>query len=69
MSPELQAKIQLWRQKAINGNLTQDEMGEAILALRADRVGASIASDKSRRAKAKVEIPSADDLLNELGGF
>lgn len=68
MNPELQSKIQLWRQKAINGNLTQEEMTEAILALRADRVGASVASEKSRRAKAKVEIPTADDLIAGLLG-
>ena len=69
MSPELQASISIWRQKAANGTLTQDEMKKAILALRADRVGAQIASDKSRRAKAKVEIPSAQSLLDELGGL
>ena len=34
-SPEMQAKIQLWRQKAREGTLTQDEMREAIAALRA----------------------------------
>mgnify|MGYP000667967235 CR=1 FL=1 len=44
-------------------------MREAIIALRADRVGAAIASDKSKRAKAKAEIPDANDLLAELGGL
>lgn len=66
MSPELQSKIALWRQKAIDGTLTQEEMKEAIVALRGDRRSAAHASDKSRRTKAKAAIPSADDLLSEL---
>lgn len=67
MSPELQSKISIWRAKAAAGTLTQEEMREAIVALRADRVGAAIASDKSKRAKAKAEIPDAGDLLKEMG--
>ena len=67
MSPELQSKISVWRAKAAAGTLTQEEMREAITALRADRVGAAIASDKSRRSKAKAEIPDAGDLLKEMG--
>ena len=68
-SPEMQAKIQLWRQKAREGTLTQDEMREAIAALRQDRVGAATTSEKSRekrattRAKANI---NSDDLLGEL---
>lgn len=67
MSPELQSKIALWRQKAVQGTLTQDEMKEAILALRQDRVGAATASAAAKRSKAKAEIPDADDLLAEMG--
>ena len=69
MSPELQSKISVWRQKAVNGNLTLDEMREAIAALRADRVGASIASTTSRAAKVKAPPPNAADLLGELEGM
>jgi hypothetical protein len=67
MSPELQSRISVWRAKAVNGTLTQEEMREAIIALRADRVGAAVASDRSKRAKAKAEIPDASDLLKEMG--
>jgi len=67
VSPELQSKIGVWRAKAAAGTLTQEEMREAIVALRADRVGAAIASDRSKRAKAKAEIPDAGDLLKEMG--
>lgn len=67
MSPEVSSKLATWRQKALDNTLTQEEMREAIKLMRGDRVGASIASAKSRTAKAKAEIPSADDLLSELG--
>lgn len=67
MSPELNAKIAIWRAKALDNRLTPDDMREAIAAMRQDRVGASIASETSRRKKAIVEIPSADDMLGELG--
>jgi hypothetical protein len=72
MSPELSAKVQLWRQKARDGSLTQDEMREAIIALRQDRAGAAVTSAASRErkatAKAKASVNS-DDLLNELDGL
>ncbi|MDE2097542.1 MAG: hypothetical protein KGL39_09875 [Patescibacteria group bacterium] len=67
VTPETQAKIAIWRQKAVEGTLTVEEMKEAIHLLRAGRIGAHIASDTSRRKKAKADIPSADDLLAELG--
>lgn len=67
MSPEVASKLAMWRQKAIDNTLTQDDMKEAIRIMRGDRVGAAIASSTSRRAKAKAEIPKADDLLAELG--
>ncbi len=66
-SPELLANIAIWRQKAIDGTLTLEETREAIAALRQGRNSAHYASDTARRAKAKVAIPSADDLLAELG--
>lgn len=69
MTPEMNAQIAVWRSKALDGTLTAEEMKLAIAALREDRVGASVASEKSRRAKAKVAVPSADDLLSELGGM
>lgn len=67
MTPEMMGKIAVWRQKALDNTLTLDEMKEAIKALRGDRVGASIASEKSRTKKAPKMQVSADDLLAELG--
>lgn len=66
-SPEMASKISRWRQLGAEGRLTEADMVEAIAALRGGRVGAQIASDTSRRKKAKVEIPTADDMLDELG--
>ncbi len=67
ISPELQAQLAQWRAKAIDGTLTIDEMRAAIVFLRGDRLGAAHASAASKRKKVIAEIPSADDLLNELG--
>lgn len=67
-SPETQARLAVLRQKATDGSITEEEMQEGIRLLRGDRIGAQIASDTSRRKKATVAIPSADDLLNELSG-
>ena len=69
MSPEMNAQIALWRAKALDGSLTVDEMKQAIVALRGDRRGAAVASEKSRRSKAKAVIPDGDDLLAELEGL
>lgn len=69
MTPELAFKIDQWRSRAIEGTITQEELTEALAALREDRRGAAVASEKSRKAKAKAVIPSADDLLDELGAM
>lgn len=69
-SPDLNIKIALWRQSALDGTITTEELREAIAALRGDRMGAAIASEKSKStkaAKANKVVPSADDLLAELG--
>lgn len=69
VSPEAQAKIQLWRQKSREGKLTQEEMREVIQVLRQDRLAAAATSAASRErksvAKARVNINS-DELLGEL---
>ena len=68
-SPELQAQVQLWRQKAREGTLTQGEMRQAIAALRQDRVGAAAVSAKSKATKATARAKAnvnSEDLLNEL---
>ncbi len=60
------AIIDEWRQKAIAGTLTDEEMIAAIRAIRSGRVSASQASAKSRAAKAASAPIDAAGLLEEL---
>lgn len=69
MDNTTQARVTEWRAKAQAGTLTVEEMREAIKVLRAGRVSAAFASETARRKKAKAVVPSADDLLSELGGL
>lgn len=66
ISPELQAKLAIWKQKAISDTLTIEEMREAITLLRGDRRSAS---EATKRTKAKKAVKSADELLGELEGL
>lgn len=70
-SLETQARIAVWRQKCLEGTITLEEMREAVAIMRGDRRNAAQANASgtsgARRAKAKAVIPSADDMLDELG--
>lgn len=66
MTPEVNSKIAEWRAKAAAGTLTADEMRQAIVILRAGRVGAAIASTKAKTARAKAEIPDANSMLDDM---
>ena len=66
MTPEAQAKIAIFRHKAAEGSLTPDEMREAVLLMRENRVAAATTASVARK-KAIKAVPSADDLLSELG--
>lgn len=70
MNPELQAKVNVWRSKAIAGTLTPEDELEAIQALREGRKSAAIASEavRTRKAAAAAPVPSGDDLLAEMLG-
>ena len=67
MSQVITSQIQIWRQKSLDGTITQEEMKEAIAAIRKERVAASAKSETSRtkRVESKKVIDS-DDLLSEL---
>lgn len=67
MSPELSAKIDLWRSKATANTLTTEEMKEAVALIRGDRKNAASKSETATRKRATREIPNADDLLEQLG--
>jgi hypothetical protein len=71
-SPELQMKIQEWRARARDGTLTQDDMREAIAALRKDRGSVTQATAGSRTSaarKAAAKKPDGDNLLSQLEGL
>lgn len=67
ISPELQSKLSIWRQKASEGTLSMEELREAVAFLRSDRKAAASTSTAKKNAKAKVAIPDADTLMKELG--
>jgi hypothetical protein len=66
MTPELQAKLEVFREKAREGILTREEMQEAIQLLADGRMSAAKASPRARVKTAKEAIPDADDLLKDL---
>lgn len=68
-SPEMQLRIQEWRAKARQGTLSQDEMREAIAALRRDRSAipqATAGSRTTKERKSAAAKPNSDALLSEL---
>jgi len=66
VTPELSAKITYWRHSLAEGTITQEEMKEAIRALREGRLAAGQATSAAKRKKAIIAIPHADDLLGEI---
>jgi hypothetical protein len=71
MSTTIAANIQHWRQIVASGEATQEQMRDAIAAIRVERLGANAISEASRErkstAKAKAAPINSDDLLSELG--
>lgn len=68
MTPELQSRVLVWRQKAIDGTLTLEDQIEAVRVLREGRLSASIASANAKKTASKKPAPilNADDLLEDL---
>ncbi len=60
----LSAKVEIWRQKAIDGTLTIEEAKEAVAAIRQGRVAAAQTSAKAA-AKKNVTV-NIDDLMGGL---
>lgn len=68
VSPELMQQVAIWRQKAADGTLTQEEMRNAVIVLRENRHSATKAAAISMKGKkAKEPTKSAEDLLKEFG--
>lgn len=68
LSPEVSAKLGLFRQKAVAGTLSIEEMREAIQILREDRMRAA-STDSAKRTRARKEVKSAEELLSQLDGL
>jgi hypothetical protein len=62
----LSVRVEEWRRKAAEGSITPEEMRECIAAIRNGRVSASVASAKSRSAKAPVDMAALDDEIDNL---
>lgn len=66
LSPETQAKVALWRQKARDGTLTMEESREALKLLREDRLNAGATTTKAsagRSLKAQAAAVDTKSLL------
>lgn len=69
MTPELQMQVSVWRQKLLAGNLTKEEMIDAVRVLRESRRSAAMASATSAKSRAsKVPAVNGNDLLDEMCG-
>jgi hypothetical protein len=68
ISPELQAKLDYWRQESSRRKLTIEELREAVANLRGERKSAGTAST-TKRSSSKAPARSASDLLGELGSL
>lgn len=68
ITPELAQRIAIWRQRAAAGELSLNEMKEAVKFLRAGRLAAAEAASSVRRKKAIVAIPHAQDMLADMMG-
>lgn len=64
---DTQARIAQLRAKAEAGTANLEDYKEAVRLIKGDRTHAHIASETARRSKAKAAVPSADDMLDELG--
>ena len=70
ISPELQSKLAIWRQKSLDGTLTLDECREAVILMKGGRTSAQEAAASSgKKASTKKPARAADDLLSELEGL
>lgn len=64
--PDLSGRVAVWRAKAADGTLTDEEMKEAVLLLRGGRASAKASSPAAIGKRAATVILDADDLLAGL---
>ena len=66
ITPEMQSKLAIWRQKASEGTISIDEMRQAVRELRAGRQAAIQSASAAKKSSSKAPARSVDDLLGEL---
>lgn len=66
MTPEINAKIFTWRQRCVDGTITEEQLTEAMAALRGERKTAAATTKAAKAKAAKAAIPSAKSLLDEM---
>jgi hypothetical protein len=68
--PDLQSRIKYWRSRSNSGEITLDEMKQAVIDLRQGRRTAAVAAEESgKKSRSKKPAKSADELLKELGSL
>jgi hypothetical protein len=64
----LKVQVSIWREKALAGTMSEEELKRAIETLRNGRMTAVANSPKTRAASdKKAGAAAADDILGELG--
>jgi hypothetical protein len=63
---DIQTQVEIWRQKAAAGDLSIEEMREAIAYLRTMRESATTAAKAKGTSK---KVVNSEDLLSELEGL
>jgi len=62
----IDSRIAVWRQKALDGSLTIDDMKEAIAYFMQDRAATPPPASRTSTRKVAAPLPSAEDLLSGL---
>jgi hypothetical protein len=69
LSPELLNRIAQWREKSRNGTITKEELQEAILVMREDRLQKASSAPASKSSKKSRSSVDTDALFSELEGL
>jgi hypothetical protein len=56
----------LWRQRCVDGSISEADLTEAMTALRGERKAAASQTKAARTKVAKAAIPNAKSLLDEM---
>lgn len=63
-TPQIEGQIALWRAKAIDGTLSQEDLKAAVAIMREGRVAASASTATKKKPPTNLNV---EDMENELG--